>query len=161
IAFLVGYIKAIGFMPDIRRVFAYHGAEHKTVNAMEAGAPLDVVTVQTYSTSHPRCGTAFLLIVMVLSVLVFAVMGRPPMWIRTISRIVLIPLIAAIGYEVMRFAAAHIKNSLVHAILSPGLALQSLTTRPPDDGMVEIAITALKQVMAADAASEADLATIH
>ncbi|MBI2864191.1 MAG: DUF1385 domain-containing protein [Chloroflexi bacterium] len=161
LALLVGYIAAIGFLPDIRRVFAYHGAEHKTINAMEAGAFLDVRTVQTHSTSHPRCGTAFLLIVMVISVVVFAIIGTENIWLRGVSRIVLIPLIAAIGYEIVRFSASHMKNRLVRALLSPGLALQALTTRPPDDKMVEVAIAALNHVMAADSAGKPESLTVN
>ena len=154
IGILVAYIGGISFLPDIRRGFAYHGAEHKVVSALEAGEELDVQRVQTYGTAHPRCGTAFLLIIMVISVLIFALLGRPPMWLRTISRIVLIPVIATVGYEFVRFGANHIKNRLVYTLLRPGLALQKLTTREPDDSMVEVAITALKRVIEADAGVE-------
>lgn len=145
------YLRLITLMPDIKMVFAYHGAEHKTINAFESGVPLDVQSVRTYSTAHTRCGTSFLLIVLVLAILVFSLLGKPPLWLGIISRIVLLPLIAAIGYELIRFAAAHVgSNKIVRAIMSPGLALQSLTTREPNDRQIEVAIEALKRVVAVD-----------
>lgn len=147
------YLKAITLLPDIRRVFAYHGAEHKAVNAYEAGAELDVETVRSFSTAHPRCGTAFLLIVLVIAVIAFAFLGRPPLWLRFLSRLALLPVIAAVSYEALRFTAAHTKNSLVRLVLAPGLALQSLTTRQPDDQQVEVALRALQTALEADAAS--------
>ncbi len=144
---LVGYIAAIGQMEEIRRVFAYHGAEHKTVNAHEDGAPLNVESVRTYSTSHARCGTAFLLIVVLISILVFAPLGRPPLVIRILSRILLIPLIAGLAYEVLRFTGRHADKPWVRLLIAPNLALQNFTTREPDDAMLEVAITALKTVL--------------
>lgn len=144
---VVGYIWAIGFMPDIRRVFAYHGAEHKTINAYEAGAPLEPAVVKTFTTLHPRCGTGFLLIVVTVSVLVFSSFGRPPMWLRILSRIAFIPLIAGLGYEIIKFGAAHRHNRLVRWALMPSLALQRLTTREPTLDMLEVAITALQRVL--------------
>jgi len=144
---VIGYIWAIGFMPDIRRVFAYHGAEHKTINAYEAGASLEPAVVETFTTLHPRCGTGFLLIVVVVSVLVFSLLGRPPLAWRILSRILLIPVVAGLGYEAIKSAAAHWHNRLVRWILSPSLALQRLTTREPNLKMLEVAITALQRVL--------------
>jgi len=149
---LIGYIAAVGRMEDIRRVFAYHGAEHKTINAHEAGAPLTVESVRTFSTTHARCGTAFLLIVVFISILVFAPLGRPAFWIRIASRLLLLPVIAGIAYEVLRFTGKHARNPIIRAIITPNLALQRLTTREPDDGMIEVAITALQTVLAGEKA---------
>jgi uncharacterized protein YqhQ len=149
-AMFVAYIWAIGFVPDIRRVFAYHGAEHKTINAYESGAELTPSEVAQYSTAHYRCGTAFLLSVMVISILVFALLGRPPMALRILSRIVLIPVVAGLAYEYIKFTNRHRQNSIVRAIAAPNLALQSLTTREPDLSMLEVSITALKRVLEAE-----------
>jgi uncharacterized protein YqhQ len=140
----------IGRLPDIRRVFGYHGAEHKTINAYEAGAPLDVASVQRHSTLHTRCGTGFLLVVVLFSIVVFAFLGRPPLPLRILSRIVLVPAIAAVAYEFLRFSAAYYGNRLVRLLVTPSLALQRLTTREPEDGMVEAAIVAFKRVLVAD-----------
>jgi uncharacterized protein YqhQ len=145
------YLWAMSLMPDIRRVFAYHGAEHSTINAYEAGEPLEVEAVRNYGTAHFRCGTSFLLFVLVLAIIAHAFLGRPPMWIRIVERIAILPGIAAVGYEMIRFSAAHVSNRLVRAIITPGLALQSMTTREPDDGQIEVAISALKRVIADDA----------
>ena len=150
LAILLGYLGAIGRVPDIRRVFGYHGAEHKTINAYERGEPLDVASVQCQSTLHTRCGTGFLLVVVLFSIFVFAFLGRPPLPLRILSRIVLVPFIAAVAYEFVRFGATHYGNRLVRLILTPSLALQRLTTREPDDGMVETAIIAFKRVLVAD-----------
>jgi uncharacterized protein YqhQ len=150
LALLLGYLVLIGRTPDIRRVFGYHGAEHKTINAYEAGAPLDVASVQRHSTLHTRCGTGFLLVVVLLSVVVFAFLGRPPLPLRILSRVALVPVIAAIAYEFVRFGAAHYGNRLVRLLLTPSLALQRLTTREPEDGMVEAALVAFKRVLVAD-----------
>jgi uncharacterized protein YqhQ len=158
--FIIGYIWGVGFMPDIQRVFAYHGAEHKTINAYEADAPLEPEVVKTFSTAHPRCGTGFLLVVAVVSVLVFSLLGRPPLLLRILSRILLIPVVAGLGYEVIKFSAAHQNNRLVRAIMAPGLALQQLTTREPTEEMLNVAITALKRVLAKEGlASESEEAT--
>jgi len=143
----VGYIWVIGFMPDIRRVFGYHGAEHKTINAYEAGAPLTVEGVRPFTTAHPRCGTAFLLTVVVLSILVFAPLAKLPLAWGLVARVMLIPVIAMLGYEFIRFSARHINHPLMRAIIAPNLALQSLTTRPPDDDMLQVAIAALNRVL--------------
>ena len=150
LALFLAYVFAISFIPDIRRVFAYHGAEHKTINAYEDGASLEPAVVSTYTTAHSRCGTAFLLTVVFIAVLVFAFLGRPPLLLRVLSRLLLIPIIAALAYEYIKFSAAHVNNPLISLMLKPGLALQRLTTREPDEKMLEVAITALERVLATD-----------
>lgn len=147
LAMFVGYILAIGRLEDIQRVFAYHGAEHKTINAYEDGADLTPEAVDRYSTLHPRCGTGFLLVVMVVSILLFSLLGRPDFLVRVASRVLLIPVVAGISYEVIRFGAAHHGNRLVRTVLYPSLALQRLTTREPTPDMLEVAIVALKKVL--------------
>ena len=147
---LVAYIGGIGLLRDIRRVFAYHGAEHMAVHTHEAGLPLEVDNARRFPTAHPRCGTAFLLTVMVVAVLVFAFLGRSPLWWLVVSRIVFIPVIAAVSYEVIRFSGAHQNNPLSKITTYPGLLLQSLTTRQPDDDQIEVAIHAMKTAIAAD-----------
>ena len=147
----LGYILLIGRMNDIRRVFMYHGAEHMTVHAQERGDPLNVAHIRRYPTAHPRCGTAFLLVVMVVAIVAFIFVGREPFWWLIASRILLVPLIAAVSYEVIRFSGRHADNPLVALITAPSLALQSLTTRQPDDDQIEIAIAAMQQAQAADA----------
>jgi uncharacterized protein YqhQ len=151
----VAYIWLIGRIPDIRRVFAYHGAEHKTINAYEAGADLTPDDVAQYSTAHFRCGTAFLLSVMVISILVFSLLGRPPMALRILSRIVLIPVVAGVAYEYIRFTNKYRHKAFVRAIAAPNLALQKLTTREPDMSMLEVSIAALKQVLEAEEETQA------
>jgi len=150
IAMFFGYIWLIGRFPDVRRVFAYHGAEHKAINALEAGEPMQAGRVLGYSVAHPRCGTSFLLFVVLLSVVVFVFFGRPPLPIRLASRVVLVPVIAALAYELIRFAARHATHPAVRLLLAPGLALQSLTTREPNEAQVEVAIAALERVLDAD-----------
>lgn len=147
---IVGYVWAVGFLPDIRRVFAYHGAEHKTVHAHEAGADLTVEEVRRFSTAHTRCGTAFLLTLVLLTVLVFAPLGKPSLPMRLISRIVLLPVIAGIAYEFIRLTARLADRPWMRVLVAPNLALQRLTTREPDDGMLEVAIAALKAVLAGE-----------
>ncbi len=146
----LGYILLIGRMNDIRRVFQYHGAEHMTVHARERGDPLVVEAVRKYPTAHPRCGTAFLLVVMVVAIVAFAFVGREPLWWLIASRIVLIPIIASASYEVIRFSGMHSGNPLVRLITGPSLALQALTTKQPDDQQIEIAIAAMNHAIAAD-----------
>ena len=153
-ALFLAYIWGVGLMPDIKRVFAYHGAEHMTVKAHEAHDPLEVDRVRKYSTAHPRCGTAFLLVVMVIAILVFAFLGRPPMFLRIFSRVILIPVIAGLAYEVIRFSGAHQDNPLVRLITAPSLLLQKLTTRQPEDAQIEVAIHAMNTVLAADEGRE-------
>jgi uncharacterized protein YqhQ len=144
---IVGYIWAVGQMEDIQRVFAYHGAEHKTINAYEAGTPLTVEDVRSYTTAHPRCGTAFLLTVAVVSIVVMAPLGRLSILGRVISRILLLPLVAGLSYEFIRFSARHADSPWLRWMIRPNLALQRLTTREPDDGMLEVAIRALRTVL--------------
>ena len=151
----LGYIVLIGKMEGIRRVFMYHGAEHMTVHAQERGDPLDVESVRKYATAHPRCGTAFLLVVMVVAVVAFVFVGREPLWWLVVSRIVLVPVIAAAAYEVIRLSGRYSANPLVGLITRPSLALQSLTTRQPDDDQIEIAIAAMTQAIDADEAQVA------
>jgi uncharacterized protein YqhQ len=143
----LAYIWAIGFMPDIRRVFAYHGAEHKTVNAYEAGLELTPENAARCSTAHYRCGTAFLLSVMVISILVFSLFGRPPMVWRILSRIVLIPVVAGIAYEYIKLTNRYRHKRIVQILAGPNLALQRLTTRQPDESMLEVSVAALKRVL--------------
>ncbi len=150
VVFIV-YLNLVSLMPDIRRVFAYHGAEHATINAYEAGEELEVDKVRGYGTAHARCGTGFILTVLVIAVIAHAFLGRPAMWLRFLERLAIIPIIGEFSYEMMKFSADHIKNRLVHLAIIPGLALQRMTTRKPDDGQLEVAITALKSVLAADA----------
>jgi uncharacterized protein YqhQ len=144
---VVGYIWAVGYMPDIRRVFAYHGAEHKTINAYEGGADLSVDGVRPFPTAHTRCGTAFLLTLVVLSVLVFAPFRPPTLLWRVLSRLVLLPVISGIAYEFIRLTARFADRPWMRVLTRPNLALQRLTTREPDDGMIEVAIAALKDVL--------------
>ena len=150
----IAYLKLMTLVPDIKRVFAYHGAEHKTVNAYEDGAPLEVEAARKYSTAHVRCGTSFLFVVLIIAIIVFALVGLPSLWLMVLSRILLIPVIAALGYEVIYFGANHTKNSLVRAVVAPGLWLQALTTREPDDSQLEIALAALKKVIEVDQLEE-------
>jgi uncharacterized protein YqhQ len=159
IGIFIAYLKLISLMPDIKRVFAYHGAEHKVVNAYEAGVPLEVEAVKNYSTAHARCGTAFLFIVLIVAIFVFALVGQPTIWIRILSRIALIPVIAVISYEIMKFGAAHINNKIVRVILAPGLLLQSMTTMEPDDSQIEAAISALNEVIEIDRAADSSGST--
>jgi len=150
LAMIVGYMWLIGHLPDVKRLFGYHGAEHKTINAYEAGAELTPEVVAKYPIEHPRCGTAFLLTVAFIGVLVFSLLGRPPFVLLIISRLILIPVIAGIAYEVIRFTAKHLDHPLIRIIVIPNLALQHLTTRPPDLTMIAVAITAFKRVLAAE-----------
>ena len=145
LAIFILYIAAISQTKDIQRVFQYHGAEHKTIFCYEADLPLTVENVKKFPRLHPRCGTAFLLIVMIVSIFVFAFLGWPDLWLRILSRILLLPVVAGISYEIIRFAGRS-KNSLVRLAIMPGLWLQYLTTREPDDSMIEVAIKSLEAV---------------
>ena len=147
----LAYLFAISQMKDIQRVFQYHGAEHKTIFCYEADLPLTVENVKKFPRLHPRCGTAFLLIVMLVSIFVFAFLGWPELWIRILSRIILLPLVAGISYEIIRFSARS-KNSFIKLATLPGLWLQYLTTREPDDSMIEVAIKSLEAVTPAEKA---------
>ena len=150
---LIAYITAIGLMPDIRRVYAYHGAEHMTVHAHEAGLPLNIPNVRRFGTPHPRCGTAFLLTVIVVSIAVFIAFSLLDLswWWRIASRILLLPAIAALSYEIIRFSGRHQTAIIGKTLAAPGLWLQRLTTRQPDDAQIEVAIQAMQTALAADA----------
>ena len=152
VAIMIVYLWAIGLMPDIKRYFAYHGAEHKTVNAYEGGVPLEVEAVKKYSTAHVRCGTSFLFTVVIIAIIVFALVGLPATWMLVLSRIVLLPVIAAFAYEVIYLSGRHADNVLVRVLMAPGRWLQRLTTREPDDGQLEVAIEALKRAVELDEA---------
>ena len=141
---LVVYIWGVGFIPDIRRVFAYHGAEHKTINAFEAGAELTPESVANFSLQHARCGTAFILTLVLLSVLVFSLLGPMPMFWRLASRVILLPVLAGVAYEYIRWTASHLDSALVRLMIKPNLALQNLTTREPSLDMLEVSIAAFQ-----------------
>ena len=143
------YIWGISFMGGIRRVFQYHGAEHKTIHCYEAGEALTVENVQKFPRLHPRCGTNFLLIVMVVAIVFHIFFGWPDLWLRILSRLAILPVVAGVSYEIIRFAGRS-ENHLVHILITPGLWLQYLTTRPPADEMVEVAIESLKAVLPAE-----------
>ncbi len=144
---ILGYMLAIGQMSDVKRVFGYHGAEHKTINTYEAGVELTVPNVRRFSLLHPRCGTTFLLVVVIVSFVVFSLLGRPPLAERILSRIVLLPVVAGIAYELIRLGATNYHRTFVRTLLAPGLAVQRLTTREPDDSMIEVAIASLTRVL--------------
>jgi uncharacterized protein YqhQ len=149
VALFLGYVSGISFMKDIRRVFEYHGAEHKSIAAYEAGVELTVTNAKQYSCVHPRCGTSFLLAVIVLSILLFSLIpGSWPLWAKGLSRIVLLPLIAGLGYEFIKYSAKNGGNALIHGLLLPGLWLQRLTTREPSDDQLEVALKALQEALA-------------
>ena len=147
-ALFIGYLVGISFVKEIRRVFMYHGAEHKTIAAYEAGEPvLEPGAVDKYSTLHVRCGTNFLIIVMLLTILVFSFFGRPALWLRIVERIAAIPIIAGFSYEAIRIGANKGDNLIVRALMKPGLWLQKITTRPPTDDQIEVAIRAFEAVL--------------
>jgi uncharacterized protein YqhQ len=159
VAIFALYLWLISLMPDIRRYFAYHGAEHKSINAYEAGVPLEVEAVKKYSTAHRRCGTSFLFVVLVIAIIVFALVGLPALWLMVLSRIVLVPVIAGLSYEVIYFTANHANNPVVRAISAPGLWLQAMTTREPTDDQLEVALAALNRALELDQAEEAQPST--
>lgn len=147
---MLGYMWLIGRLPDVKRLFGYHGAEHKTINAYEAGAELTPEVVNQYPIEHPRCGTAFLLMVVFVSLIVYSVIGRPPFLWLIVSRVVLIPVIAGVAYEIIRFTAKHLDNPIIRVIIKPNLMLQHLTTREPDMQMLEVAISAFNRMLQAE-----------
>jgi uncharacterized protein YqhQ len=147
VTIFVGYLALLSLIPSLRRVFQYHAAEHKAINAYEAGEELTPATAQRYSLIHPRCGTAFLLWVMVIGVFVFALFGRPTWYWLIVTRIALLPVIAGIAYELIRFAGKHTGNRVLMTLLAPGLWLQRLTTREPTLDQLEVSIRALKEVL--------------
>jgi uncharacterized protein YqhQ len=148
---LIGYIWAIGFMPDVRRLFMYHGAEHKTINAYEAGAELTPESVDRFSLEHPRCGTAFLLTLVLFSILLFTALGPLPLFWRLVSRVLFIPVLAGLALEYIRWTANHLDQALVRWLVKPNLALQRLTTRQPDHSMLAVAIEAFRSMRTAEA----------
>ena len=155
LALFLVYVWAIGLLPDIRRVFAYHGAEHRAIHAYEAGRPLEVDAVRPFPNAHPRCGTGFLLTVMVVALVVFTLLGSPPLWWRLLSRVVLLPVIASFSYEAIRLGMLIEGVPVLNWLLKPNLLLQSMTTRDPDDDQIEVALAALQGVLAAEASSPA------
>ena len=148
---LLGYLAAISLLPDIRRVFAYHGAEHMTIHAFEHGDPLDQRHVEPYPTAHPRCGTAFLLFVVVIAIVVFAFVPRVNLIVDLIVRLALVVPVASISYELLRLGAGHERNPFMRVAVAPGLLLQAITTRRPDGPMIEVAIASLEEALAGDA----------
>lgn len=152
---LVGYVWAMGRSDDIQRVFQYHGAEHMTIHAYEQGRELTVQGIRRFPKEHPRCGTSFLLTVGVVAVFVFALIGTPPLWWRLASRVVLVPVIAAIAYEAIRFAGFHHERPVVRWLFAGNIALQKLTTRVPDDEQIQVAIASLQRAVEEDAKAEA------
>jgi uncharacterized protein YqhQ len=156
VSIFVAYLALISLLPDLRRVFQYHAAEHKAINAYEAGEPLEPAVAQRHSLIHPRCGTAFLLWVMVIAVFVFAFFGRPVWYWLIATRILLLPLIAGLAYELIRFAGKHQNNRVVMTLLAPGLWLQRLTTREPSLDQLEVSIRALREVLDLEGAGTPD-----
>jgi len=152
VSIFVAYLTLLSFIPSLRRVFQYHAAEHKAINAYEAGEELEPELVQRYSLIHPRCGTAFLLWVMVIAVFVFAFFGRPAWYWLITTRILLLPVIAGLAYELIRFAGKHRENRIVMTVLAPGLWLQRLTTREPSLDQLEVSIRALEEVLQLESA---------
>jgi uncharacterized protein YqhQ len=144
---LVGYVALIGTMPDVKRVYAYHGAEHMTIHAWEHNDPLDPAHVGKYPPAHPRCGTAFLLEVVAISIVLFAVLGTPDWWLRVLSRVLLIPVIAGIAYELLRLGGKYPNSAFMKVIVAPGLLLQALTTRYPDESQMEVAIASMNELL--------------
>ena len=150
VGLFLGYLALVARAPDIRRVFEYHGAEHMTIHALEAGDPLTTDAVRKYPTAHPRCGTEFLVVLIALSILVFALIGRQDRLVGVVTRIVLIPVLAAVGYELLRWGARHRSNPIVKAIMWPGILVQMITTKRPSDDQIEVAIVSMEQALVAD-----------
>ena len=150
VGIFLGYLLLIAQAEDVRRVFQYHGAEHMTIHALEAGDPLVVDSVRKYPTAHPRCGTEFLVVVIALSIVAFSLVGRQEPVVMVGSRIALIPVIAAVGYEILKWGAKHRGNALVRAIMYPGILVQMITTRQPTNDMIEVAIVSMEQALQAD-----------
>ncbi|MEO5939537.1 MAG: DUF1385 domain-containing protein, partial [Candidatus Limnocylindrales bacterium] len=150
VGIFLGYLLLISRAADVRRVFQYHGAEHMTIHALEAGDPLVVDTVRKYPTAHPRCGTEFLVVVIALSIVAFSLVGRQELPVMIGSRIALIPVIAAIGYEILKWGAKHRGNAIVRTIMYPGILVQMITTKQPTDDMIEVAIVSMEQALEAD-----------
>ena len=160
VTMLVAYLAVISLLPDLKRVFQYHAAEHKAINAYEAGEELEPEVVQRYSLIHPRCGTAFLLWVMVIAVFVYAIFGRMPWYWLIVTRIAFLPVIAGIAYELIRFAGKHSGNRVLMTLLAPGLWLQRLTTREPSLDQIEVSIRALREVLSLESKSGESLVEV-
>jgi uncharacterized protein YqhQ len=150
VAIFIGYLLLISRAGDVKRTFMYHGAEHMSIHALENGDPLTVDRVRPYPTAHPRCGTEFLVVVIILSILTFSLIGRQPILVTVVSRIVLIPCIAAVAYEILQFGARHEGNPLMKVIITPGIWVQSITTKRPTDDQIEVAIVSLQEALIAD-----------
>ena len=149
VGLFLGYVSGISLMKDIRRVFEYHGAEHKAIGAYEAGEALTVENARKYTCIHPRCGTSFLMVVMVLSIMLFSMIpGSWPLWAKAVSRLVLLPVIAGLSYEFIKYSAKHRGSRIIEALITPGLLLQRLTTREPSDDQLEVAIRAMDEALA-------------
>jgi uncharacterized protein YqhQ len=155
LALLIGYLIAISFLPDVRRVFAYHGAEHMTIHAFEHGDPLTPARIEPYPTAHPRCGTAFLLLVVVVSIVIFAFLPRVNLLVDLVTRLALVIPVASISYEALRLGAAHERSPVMRLLVAPGLLLQRVTTRRPDSRMIEVAVASLEEAIAGDREAEA------
>ena len=155
LALLIGYLVAISFLPDVRRVFAYHGAEHMTIHAFEHGDPLTPARIDPYPTAHPRCGTAFLLLVVVISIVIFAFLPRVNLLVDLVVRLALVIPVASISYEALRLGAAHERSAVMRLLVAPGLLLQRVTTRRPDARMIEVAVASLEEAIAGDREAEA------
>jgi uncharacterized protein YqhQ len=150
VAIFVGYLLIVSRSAEIRRVFQYHGAEHMTIHTLEHGEPLDIEHVRQYPTAHPRCGTEFLVVFIVLSILLFSLLAGQDLFVSIVGRILLIPVIAAIAYEILRFGARHRHQWWIRWLFLPGIWLQRITTREPDDGMIEVAIASMREALAAN-----------
>ena len=150
VGIFLGYLYLVSRTPDIHRVFQYHGAEHMTIHALEAGDPLTVDEVRKYPTAHHRCGTEFLVVLVMLSIFTFSLIGKQEPLVMIASRLVAIPLLAAVGYEVLRFGARYRHNRFVRVIMYPGILVQMITTKRPDDDMIEVAITSMQEALVAD-----------
>lgn len=150
ISFFLAYVWGISFMADIRRVFQYHGAEHKAINCHEAGEELTVANVRKASRYHKRCGTSFIVFVLLISILLFSFFGKPPFLLRILYHLALLPIVAGVSYEIIRLAGRENAPKLMHWLSLPGIWTQGITTKEPDDSQIEVAITSLKAVMATD-----------
>jgi len=150
VVIFLGYLLLIAQAPDVRRVFQYHGAEHMTIHALEHGDPLTPDAIRRYPTAHPRCGTEFLVVVIILSIFFFSFVGRQSIPVMIASRVILIPVIASLGYELLRLGARHRSNAFVRALMAPGILVQKITTRQPTDDMIEVAIVSMKEALVAD-----------
>lgn len=150
VAIFIGYLLLISRLGDVKRTFMYHGAEHMSIHALENEDPLTVEKVRRYPTAHPRCGTEFLVVVIILSILAFSIVGRQDILVTVASRLILVPIIAAVAYEILQFGARHEDNPIVRAIITPGIWVQMITTKQPTDDMIEVAIVSLEEALKAD-----------